>query len=727
MHCCTTDLSSQASSRGGLPTGEATFLAPLRRVFGILLLLLCCLPVLLPAQQMTKEQFRTEFNKSLEISNTKGMDTVLKRDRGALLAISYAEELCYDLGRGKEDGRPRWEALRAAWARCFEKSNTLDKVQRWIDGSKGADYEALQRGRNSVSRLWDYYSTNTAATREDRLRVMQDLMAVARRANELGHSAEAADVWSLASVVGSQLPDKTMEDRRETLRCLEEFLAARESWEFTFDAHYLQNQAFVKAERERLVDADKAAEKRQQEGYGQNVKGIDALVVAGAAPVNLTFDQETMTAWDELDYGPKNGPIPTLWWNLGLGRDGSNAKFEWFRRQTLFLHRIGANKFAVGTEPTEPKKSTEVEVSSKGKASTFYLDPDRKQPYSIFFWAGSDRERIGDAECNLAFTTESATVYFRSATSWKCMLGAEVLHFYDDNCNGSPCDTDLYEPPLRVATLGEHSGEGTTVPLLDSMRIGKGPRQPFSEFVKLAGGWFHLRRDKDHLVVRPLNPEYNKTGKVKLVWAGPKPSAPAQLVIRGSGDYVTACFDVAGGKEVEVPAGEYAVIFGRIVVGKGARAQNATIYRGDSKPFVVEAGKTHELKMGAPFSVQFSREGDDPVSIDALKVLLHEASGCVLTDLQGMMLAPEVLAAKAEDGKGAKVVGKFVPFTDPELVNEAVKSHRNLGLLCALYPLPEGYKDGPMVLRVKLPAAGYKLGLQVKKHPLFGAIAPVWK
>jgi hypothetical protein len=692
-----------------------------------LFLLVCCLPALLPAQQMTKEQFRTEFNKSLEISNTKGMDTVLKRDRGALLAIAYAEELCLDLSRGKEEGRPRWEALLAAWARCFEKSSTLEKVQRWVDGARGPDYEALQRGRSTVSRLWEQYTTNTAATRDERLRMMQDMMGLARRAGELGHSAEAADVWSLASVIGSQVPDKTIDDRRETLRCLEEFLTAREAWEFTFDTHYLQNQAFVKAERERLAEADKAAEKRQKEGYGQNVKGIDALVVAGVAPVNLALDQDSLATWEELDYGPKNGPLPTLWWNLGLAREGSATKFEWFRRQTLYLLRTGANKFAVGTDPADAKKATEVDISSKGKASTFYLDPERKQPYSMFFWSGSDRERIGDAECNLTFTTESATIYFRSATSWKGTLGTEVLHFYDDNCSGTPCDTDLFEPPLRVATLGEHQGEGTQVPLLDSMRIGKGPRQPFSEFVKLAGGWFHLRRDKDHVVVRPLNPEYNKTGKVKLVWAGPKPSAPAQLVIRGSGDYVTACFDVAGGKEIEVPAGEYTVIFGRIVVGKGARVQNATLYRGDSKPFVVEAGKTTELKMGAPFAVRFSREGEDTVSIDALSVLLHEASGCVLTDLQGMTLAPEVLAAKAEDGKGAKVVGKFMPFTDPELVNQAVKSHRNLGLLCALYPLPDGYKDGPMVLQVKLPAPGYKLGLQIKKHVLFGAIAPVWK
>jgi hypothetical protein len=53
----------------------------------------------------------------------------------------------------------------------------------------------------------------------------------------------------------------------------------------------------------------------------------------------------------------------------------------------------------------------------------------------------------------------------------------------------------------------------------------------------------------------------------------------------------------------------------------------------------------------------------------------------------------EVLAAKAEDGKGAKVVGKFVHFTDSELLNKATAKHNKLGLLCATFPMPEGYKS----------------------------------
>ena len=43
-------------------------------------------------------------------------------------------------------------------------------------------------------------------------------------------------------------------------------------------------------------------------------------------------------------------------------------------------------------------------------------------------------------------------------------------------------------------TLGK---EGVEAPLLDSMRIGKGPRIPFSQFVQLGGVWHYLTTKGD--------------------------------------------------------------------------------------------------------------------------------------------------------------------------------------------------------------------------------------
>ncbi|MBM4063239.1 MAG: hypothetical protein FJ265_19400 [Planctomycetes bacterium] len=677
--------------------------------------------------QVTREQFRAEFNKAFELGDQKMMDQAMRKDRAATLAATYFEELCVDLVAGRKEVAPKVEAMRASWGRCFEKSGTLDRLQRWVEGTQASTYDSVQRGRENAAKTWNFYTTTKDANREEVLKVMRNFATLGQTAEQFGHYFEAAENYCLAIVVGSKVPDQTIEDRKEVVLLAEKFLAARKTWEFTFDGWYVQNDQWLKAEKLRIADAEKASAKRRAEGYDANARGVESLVMPGAKGEAQPLAFEMLTAWEnDLDYGPKNGPVPPLWWNVVVGGAGKVALMAWFRRQPVHFARLGANKYGVALDEAA-KKVFEVEVGGKGKPSTFWLDPDKKVPYAMFFWEGSDKERVGDAESNLMSTTESANIYYRSASSWKCTIGGESLVVYDDGANGYPCDNEVWDPPLKVATLGEHAGDGTQVPLLDSMRLGKGPRVPYSEFVKLAAGWFHLHRDKETMILRPLNPEYFKTGKVKLTWTGPKPSAPVQLVIQGAGDYKTAFFDLAAGKEVEVPAGSYRVIFGRVLVGKGARAQSAALYEGTSKGFAVEAGKTFDLRMGAPFSLRFDRTGDEVATIDALKILLQEASGCVFTDMHGLGLAPEVLAAKAEDGKGQKVVGKFVHFADAELLNKAAATHPKLGLLCATFPMPQGYKEGAMVLKVQMPGAGWKVGLVVRKHALFGVINSPFK
>lgn len=712
-------------------------LSDLRRLLSTIL---CC--VLVPfaaAQGYTREQFRAEFAKGLEYNDDKLMDRALKKDGAPDHAWRTFEELYVEKWQGsgaddqaRVDAREAMlKALKASWLRCFENSPSLDKIQRWIDGMDASMYERLQKIRTTSSKVWEHaQSVMAGQTKSDYEKVAMQFQELARQAEVLGHAIEAADLWGLAATIGGKMPDRTVEDRQNVLFATEQFLLQRESWGFTADKWYMISQAFVKDEKIRIEDAKKEAQKREAAGYDANAKGLDALLMPGAVEAKQPLVFEAQKAWDaEFDYGPKNGPAPVLWWNASLRGDGSNTQLNWFRRAGLYLVRTGSAKFGVSADPGDVAKAQEVDVSGKGKLSTFFLDAEKKQPYAMFFWAGSDRERVGEAECNLAFTTEMANVYFRSAASWKASFGADALVFYDDNASGLPCDAEVFDPPFKVHTQGNHAGDGTVAPLLDSMRVGKGPRVPFSEFVKLSTGWHHLRRDGNEVVgVRPLNPEYMKTGKLKLDWQGPKPTAPVQLVVQGVGDYRTAFFDLAGGKEVEVPAGEYAVVFGRIVVGKGQRAQTATIYRGNSQQFAVAPGATHVLKMGAPFVIQFTRAGDQDTKIDALSIQLADQSGCTITEFHnGISLVPEVFAAKAEDGKGAKPVGKFLRFTDGDLLNEAAKKHGNLGLLCATYPMPAGYKSGDLVLEVHLPEPGMKVALKIKKHPLFGVLDSAWQ
>jgi hypothetical protein len=685
---------------------------------------------LLPAQDLNRDQFRTEFTKSFTGEDDKGMDRAMKR--GAQHAALYFEELCVEKLRGKDDLAPKIDAMRKSWERAFGDATTMEKVHRWVDGMSSTMYDALQRGRTNAQVLWRMAEeVFKAQLRDEYLKIMAQYVELARNAEQIGHAIEAAEMWGMAGVVGNKVPGKSLADRKEVLFATRQFLMQREAWGFVHDGVYLQSQQFAKHEEPAIVEAEKAGEKRTAEGYDANAKGIDTYLMPNAAEAMHALQFEALTAWEnELDYGPKNGPVPALWWNTSLGKVDSSRKLDWFRRREVFVVRLGAAKFGITIDPLDLKKVVEIDVSNKAKPTTFWLDLERKVPYAMFFWGGSDKERIGEADINMLPTQDFANVYYRSASSWKTAIGADAVVFYDDNANGRPCDSDPFEPDavFRVHTLGDHDGEGTQVPLFDSMRIGKGPRVPYSEFVQFGGQWFHMRRGKlEDVGLRPLNPEYFKTGKLKFVWTGPKPTAPVQLVVQGAGDFKTAFFDVAHGKEIDVPAGNYAVVFGRIAVGKGVRVQMATVFRGTSKEFAVEAGKVHELKMGAPFTMEFERRGDDDANLDALKIQLHEASGCVLANLHNMALWPEVLAAKSDDGKGAKVVGKFLRFTDPELVNKASAKHNNLGTQVATFPMPEGYRDGEMVLKLELPAPGMKLALSMKKHPVFGVIGSPWR
>ena len=692
-----------------------------------LAVLCCCLPTL-RAQDITQEQFRSELGKGLELGDDKGIDKVMKR--GALHALNYYEALIPDKEANKDTATKLCNAMAASWKRCFENGDTIDQLDRWYSAADNPRREQLRKLRDQSSKLWTHYADVVAKTqvRPDYELVLQQYRELATNAESIGHALLIAELWNLASVVGSKMPERDVTSRRDVVFASEQFLAARKRWNFDFDEHYHRSVEFVKAEKVAIESAEKAGDKRKKEGYSADAKGIESLVMPGVAEAKFPLKFEALPGWDELDYGVKCGPVPAFWWLVSTTAVGSHGELSWFQAKKLFLHRTAAAKFAIGLE-ADAKNATEIDASSKGKVSSFFLDPDKKRPYAMVFWIGGEKEMVNEAECNMAPGDKVANVYYRSAASWKTTIGTDAITYYDDSCDGNPADAAPFARELRTPVLGEYDlDKPTLAPLFDSMRIGKGPRVPCSEFVKLATGWVHVKKGKgDEVGMRPLNPEYVKSGKIKLAWNGPKPTAPVQLVVQGLGDFETALFDVASGKEVEVPAGEYRVIWGRMMVGKGPRAQVANLYQGTSKSFAVEAGKTFELKMGAPFSLVWNRRGDENAKIDALKILMAEASGCVFSELQGINLACEVLANKEADMKGAKPVGKFVRFTDPELVNKAAEKFNNVGLLAATFPMPEGYKSGELILSLKLPAAGMKLALLIKKHPLFGELKSAWQ
>lgn len=684
----------------------------------------------LAAQAIDRDTFRSNFSQGLRLKDEKLMDKWMKRQMGAYHATQYFEELFVEQMGGQVDNSEKLDALRQSWQRSFEGNDTLQRLQRWVEGTDTQVYQSVQRIREQSTKLYRLYDNMAEPKREELMQMAGQFAQLARNAAGLGHKLEAAEQYGLAATVADKVSarDRTLEDRREILRFREELVAARDDWGFKFDTFYLATKSYIKDETVRIEEDEKEADKRRDEGYDDDIKGVEALVMPNVAAKQVPFKYAALKAWDkEIGYGPKSGMYPMLWWNVVCEGVGTSSKMVWFQAADIHFGRTGGNKFVIALNPDELEKGDELEVSSRPKPSTFYIDAAKELPYTMFFWMGSDRERVGIAECNVAPRVDYANAYYKSGASWTGSIGKDALTFYDDNCNGRPGESDPFADALKINTLGEWDNDGTVVPNLDSMRIGKGPRVPATQFVKLSDGWHLVEAKAAHLEHRPLNPEYFKTGKVKLAWKGGKKSAPSQVVIQGQGAFKTAIFDIADGKELEVPAGKYTVIFGRIVKGKGSRVQNATMYPGEThEGFVVEADKTTTVEMGAPFQITYTRRGDQNVSIDALKIFVQEKSGCIFTELHGMGLEPEVVWAKEAGGKG-KVIAEFKQLANGDLVNEASKAHSKLSILTALFPKPEGYKEGPLRLDVKLPEEGLVLGLQQKKHSVFGKLEPVWK
>ncbi len=250
--------------------------------------------------------------------------------------------------------------------------------------------------------------------------------------------------------------------------------------------------------------------------------------------------------------------------------------------------------------------------------------------------------------------------------------------------------------------------------------------------MQIGGTWFRLRGvdDGTKAGLQALDVDQIKTGRVQLKWQGNRRIAPEVLIIQGRDLFAHTAFDLSSGKAVEVPAGEYEISFGRIVVGRGARTQMAQIFKGDSEPFTVEEGKTLSLEMGAPFRIDFEREGGDrDLAIDASKLRVLDVSGAQYAHLHNAVLTPDVVASTNSDGRGAREYGGFIPIDDVDLALVFAELSPLLNLSAIGFPRPNQSQgqSGDLVLRLRLPAPGMVVGLRQSRHPLFGKLLPVFK
>lgn len=712
------------------------FAAPMARIptllFGaILTLVLACAGA---AQGTTYDSFVQKLTAAWQATDQKTGDRLIRENPTHSLA--HFENVLRVWTVKPDDGnRKILDQLKDGFRRVYE-TDTLEQMERYYSMRGSDGVKDLEKADKVLFDAYAQLETYKAAKdRENLAKLAEGLMALAQTYEGLGHAIKAAEVWSLRASTYYALPDATLAERKEALTSLRYFKEKREVWAWTKDTVFLNNAGFIKAEEGRVAEAEKEAEKRKAAGYGADVRGAEALVMPSAKEeiAELHFKVQ---AKPQVDMFARGGPQPTFWLATQVQKEGPTEN-PWMKAAKLYLVRPGANKFGVTLDgnTADLKKNHFVPVETAGsvaqlKPAKFFLGPDNTLPYALWFYLASDKEQVMGMQQNLAPQKDAATLYFKSAASWSCTLAGETVTFFDDNCNGKLFEEQPWDYGLRDRTLGDGLDKESAVPAFDSMQVGKGTVQPFSPYVQIAGNWYHLRGHDDgrKAGIRPLNPEYFKTGTLQLKWVGPAVAKPEVLIVMGRNEASGMVVNLADGKPAAVPAGEYEIAFGRIAEPK-VGGMMAHIYKGQSSNIPVGAGKPAVLELGAPFKVDFVREGkDDEILIDSTRFKVLGKGGELYARIQGGVPAVEVVASRSKDGKGGKVIGEFIQIPDPDLLGKLASNTRfaQVGIEAGFFPIVKGTTDPTTILKVKAPFPGAVVGLQQAKNKLFGKLDPIF-
>ncbi|MHC5065679.1 MAG: hypothetical protein ACYTG5_17075 [Planctomycetota bacterium] len=673
---------------------------------------------------------------AIESGDDAALDQLIRQDPQTCLR--HFKGLAFDNRRNPDNEKitSRMAALKAAWVRVYE-GNTLEKMDRWVQllsPRNASAYEqaeqALAKGFADYKKLKDIRSQERGAWEDLR----DSMRNVARGFETVGAGLEAAQSYALIALIIHEMPESTFDDERDSLNAIEQFLSNRQTWEWTTDDEYKTNENARKVGKAGLTAMVEERKRREASGYDANVRGVSAYLVPDANDHEVVSDLKFKALRKpQLDMAWQGGSSPLAWARVEVAVKGAK-RFDWFKGTDLFMQRPAANSFGVSLDPAEDSRSfVEATVANRVKDATkFYLDTSKTRPYAMWFFVGGQQELFQGFPQNLAPVPERASVCYKSASSWETEIAEETVVFYDDNSNGKLFEEDPYDYGLNDYTVGASLDDEVRLPSFDGMKIGKGPIGPYSEWVQVGENWYHMRGKKEgaQVGVRPVNTEYFKTGTLQMVWKGSKSAKPSVLIVNGNGDFKGARFNLAGGKPVTVPVGRYYIAFGRLEKGKGARLMSANILAGDCPDVEVKEGENSSLEIGGPFRLDYTKKVDgEEYEISAFTIKVRGVGGEIYTHINGAAPAPDVLSAKAADGKGAKTIGGFVSITDSDtLVNVASdkKYAQKINITAGFFPVAKNSGDGDPVLFVDVPE-GMLVGLSEKKNKLFGKLTPIYK
>ncbi|MEO0479928.1 MAG: hypothetical protein AAF196_10640 [Planctomycetota bacterium] len=679
--------------------------------------------------QLDYAEFEQKLSQFVRLENEKRLEELVKRNPGH--ALGYQENLCRTIRNGVENeanARIR-DMVEQAFGRAFDSPTPIRKVREWAETGTAEQFQAFSQAQSGFRQAYAAVTAmdnNDKATRSDWEGIHESIRNVARAFESSGEMIKAAEAWSYALTVrASKFRPQQKSDLEEQLVDINEFLEAREAWYFTEDVTYVRNKNY----RQELVAKIEEGNSKPEEGEDEEESTGDR---------SRFLSSEGGTAQGEIgsakklyeSMGFQNGTRPTEWLSISIQGPGPSKLWQ-IEEPNFFLVRPKGESLGITldgeTRDLDENEWVEVDASNRVKSpSKFELDGES---YAAWFFLGGTQQTRYGIQMNLAPSAELMTVFYRSAMEWTFEVNGTEVVIQDDNTDFRFGLEEVSERVVNDRHVGEKPMQAVDVPSVDGMRIDGGPLQPFSNWLKIEDDWYYIEQNgKSSIGWTKAESGAFETGEIVLDWNGNKKNAPTALLIRGSSEFSNAVFDISSQKPVQVPAGNYTLLYGHIVSGKGDRAMSARITAGEMESFEVRPGEKIELSLGGTFRLDYERDvQDQDVQIHAASLRIRGIAGEIYTHLEGGIVPEiEVLTAKDAEGRGARPVGEFKPLQSAEQSNAFAGTMTDLGVETGYYPVPDTDGDISAALTVEGGAAKL-IGLRQKKNKLFGKLEPIWK
>ena len=690
----------------------------------------------LPAQNKHQE-FRDKFKSAVDLKDSKAQVKVLKSYAGE--AIHYFKGLVDAYARnGDSKSYEAMEQLKPVFKEAWE-SDVLSNIERHRVALDRKAVESIFKLVTQQNQAWALFESAKKSKKENEFRqAMSGMQQIAERLEEYGAKLEAAKAWLLHANIVDGFKGRNRGDTEAMVNSMRRYLQLHKDWDWAKGRDYATNVAYSRGLEARLKDPKKDEEAKKNAG-GKGATG-NLKYKAGSKWESVKFEHKLLKKPHE-GICLYSGTNPIGWFGITLqGTDPQEIK--WFKDGKLFVQRTAASKFQNPlTEQGIGKKARVVKFGGTKKPTELWydkVDSDGEKyeiNYGWFIYVPSSQEAVVSSQMNMAPQwqpqNKSALLYMRSASTFVAKVNGVELTMYDENSTGTVGDKvgDMAMNDQRFA-----SGEETVRhEVFDTMKIGKGKVVPYSPYVKLGEDWYALKVLRNNEVLRYRALDKVETGMIAVDWKGSKKAKPRYLVVREtSGAWGGAAFDLMAnkGKPVEVPAGKYEVLYGRVVNGKAPRLVNAVVQKGESKAIEVKGGETASFAIGAPFVIEFTPQKDgDKVEVSSRTLWVKDRGGLKYTCFANEILEPTLLAAKDTKGKGKKAIGDWRRMAGQDLDNARKNYEKMNAISLAYYPINAATAGSPRLeVKGRNPhGASAYWGVAQKKHKLFGKLVPLWK